>query len=249
MIVLKSNAIHPITVVKQSFYAVIDWDFINGVLPWEEYITASVAAAWYPKARFQTTTINSIIETGPFMPRLTNIPESTWELMYKYQFHFKWGGPQAPDEPVDDPQGKHHWPQPGALHETIQVGNPKKQRADTILHQWDYRRGIVTQTALKRMQENLSIDTDFQSDNTETPKKKRKITKEMPYKNFKETEIQRCLLSLCEESSCQEAPENLQDLINQQHQQQRHLKQNLLKLLTHLKQQQRYLSLQTGHLE
>nr|UHS18341.1 MAG: hypothetical protein [Gammatorquevirus sp.] len=248
-IVIKSPAIIPVTVAKQDFYCVIDWDFINGVLPWEEYITPQISAAWYPKARFQTTTINAIVECGPFVPKYTNIPESTWQLTYKYAFYFKWGGPQAPDEPVDDPKGKHHWPEPDTMHETVQIGDPKKQTAQSILHHWDFRRDIITPRALKRMQENLQTDTSFQSDDSEPPKKKKKATKEMPYKPLQESKIHKCLLSLCEESTCQETPLNLQQLIEQQHQQQRHLKQNLIQLLTHLKKQQRYLSLQTGHLE
>nr|UHK04184.1 MAG: ORF1 [Torque teno midi virus] len=249
MFVVKCTAIHPITVAKQSFYPFIDWDFINGVLPWEENISTEIAATWYPQARFQTTTINAFVESGPFIPRYSNIAESTWELGYKYKFFFKWGGPQAPDEPVDDPKGKHSWDVPDTLHETIQIGDPKKQTAQSILHQWDYRRGIITQTALKRMSENIQTDTDFQSDESESPKKKRKVTKEMPYKKEKEEKLHQCLLSLCEENTFQEPPENFQQLINQQQQQQSQLKRNILKLLTHLKRQQRFLGLQTGVLD
>nr|UHK05385.1 MAG: ORF1 [Torque teno midi virus] len=249
LFVIKSPAVIPVTVTRQDFYAFVDLDFINGQLPWEEYMSAKVKATWYPKAVFQTTTINSIVESGPFMPRYTNIPESTWELPYKYKFYFKWGGPQAPDEPVDDPKGKDTYPVPDTMHETIQIGDPKKQTPASILHQWDFRRGIVTQRALKRMQENIETDTDFQSDESETPTKRRKITKEMPYKPHKEEKIKKCLLSLCEENTCQETPETIQDLIQQQQQQQRHLKRNILQLLTHLKTQQRFLGLQTGLLE
>nr|UHK05375.1 MAG: ORF1 [Torque teno midi virus] len=249
MFVIKSPAIIPVTVTKQDFYAFVDWDFINGQLPYEEYISDKVKAAWYPKATFQTVTINALVESGPFIPRYSNIPESTWELMYKYKFFFKWGGPQAPDEPVDDPKGKHTYPVPDTMHTTIQIGDPKKQTTESILHHWDFRRGIVTQTALKRMQENIQTDTDFQSDDSETPRKKRRLTKEMPYKDKEKETLQACLQDLCKESTCQETPQTIQQLIEQQQQQQRDLKHNLLQLLTHLKKQQRFLGLQTGLIE
>ncbi len=43
-----------------------------------------------------------------------------------------------------------------------------------MLHDWDFRRGIVTQTALKRMSENIETDTSLSSDESETPKKAQK---------------------------------------------------------------------------
>ncbi len=147
------------------------------------------------------------------------------------------------------PKENSHYVVPDTMHSTIQIGDPKKQTPESILHSWDFRRGIVTQRALKRMSENLQTDTDMQSDDSGTPKKKRKITKEMPYKAQEEEEIQKCLLSLCKEDTFQETPETLQQLILQQQQQQKQLKHNILNLLTHLKQQQRYLSLQTGVLD
>ncbi len=39
---------------------------------------------WYPTANRQTTTINALVESGPYIPKLTNIKESTWELPYRY---------------------------------------------------------------------------------------------------------------------------------------------------------------------
>lgn len=249
MFVIKSPAIIPVTVTKQDFYAFVDWDFINGQLPWEEFLSEKIKATWYPKATFQTTTINSLVECGPFIPKYANISESTWELMYKYKFFFKWGGPQAPDEPVDDPKGKHTYPVPDTMHQSVQIGDPKKQTSESILHHWDFRRGIITQTALKRMQENLQTDTDFQSDDSEPARKRRKITKEMPYKNQEKEELQTCLQELCKENTFQETPQTIQQLIEQQQQQQRDLKYNILQLLTHLKKQQRFLGLQTGLLD
>nr|UHK05431.1 MAG: ORF1 [Torque teno midi virus] len=250
MFVVESPAIHPISQTSQQrIYPFVDLEFIQGKLPFDEYLSANEKKLWYPKARHQTVTINALVESGPFIQRYSNIPFSTWELSYKYYFYFKWGGPQVHDQPVDDPKYQQDFPTASTNLQAIQISDPKKQDTQTILHEWDYRRGIITQTALKRMSENLQIDTDFEYDDTGSPKKKRKITKEMPCIQEKETQIHQCLQELCKEDTFQETPETLQQLIQQQQQQQRHLKHSILQLLTHLKQQQNFLSLQTGTLE
>nr|UHK05346.1 MAG: ORF1 [Torque teno midi virus] len=250
MFIVKSTSIRPITQpTAQNYYPFLDREFIDSTLPYDEYISANIEKFWYPKAVFQQRTINAFVESGPFVPRYTNIPFSTWELSYKYKLFFKWGGPQVTDPPVDDPTGKNIYPLPGPHQTTIQISNPKKQSTESMLHEWDWRRGIATQTALKRMQENLETDTSFQSDDSESPPKKRKITKQVQRPEEKEEKIKKCLLSLCEEPTYQEETQDLQQLINQQQQQQYKLKRNILTLLTHLKSNQRFLNLQTGHLQ
>lgn len=250
MFVVQSDSIKPISQnTAQKRYAFLDPSFVKGTLPWEEYVSENVKKFWYPKALFQTETINAIIECGPYIPKLTNIPESTWELSYSYQFHFKWGGPQVTDKPIDDPQYQPDFPIPRAEQQAIQVSDPLKLATETLLHQWDFRRGFVTQTALKRMSENLETETDIQSDITEHPKKKRKVTKEVPYQTEEQEDLQACLQDLCKENTCQETPQTMQDLIQQQQLQQQHLKLNILKLITKLNQEQRHLKLQSGLLE
>nr|UHK06889.1 MAG: ORF1 [Torque teno midi virus] len=250
MFVLKSPAIKPISQVsKQNYYPFLDPAFIAGKLPFDEYLSDNIAKLWYPTAERQIQTINALVESGPFIPRLTNIKYSTWELSYNYKFFFKWGGPQVTDQNVDDPKYQQTYPTPGNQPEAVQIADPRKMSPESLLHEWDFRRGIVTQAALKRMQENLTIDTDFQSDDSESPPKRRKITKEMPCKEKEESQLHHCLQQLCKEDTFQEAPQTLQELINQQQQQQQHLKHNILQLLTELKKKQRFLSLQTGLLE
>ena len=250
MFIVKSSAIKPVgTSVTQTFYPLLDLSFIQGKLPWEEYLSENIKKFWYPKALFQQETINNIVECGPYVPKYSNMAESTWELQYNYKFFFKWGGPQALDQPVDDPQTKHDYPTPSNHAQAVQIGNPAKQTPESILHSWDFRRGIITQRALKRMSENIQTDTSFEPDDTELPPKKKRKTKEMPLPQEKEKELKACLLSLCEEDISQESPETLDQLIKQQQQQQKQLKHNILQLMTHLKKQQRYLGMQTGILE
>nr|UHK05384.1 MAG: ORF1 [Torque teno midi virus] len=249
MFVIESPAIKPVLQTgTQTKYPIIDPNILNGKLPFDEVPTSTQIQNWYPTAYFQTATINSLVESGPYIPKYTNIPVSTWELSYKYKFYFKWGGPQVQDQPVDDPKYQRDYPWPNLQQQTVEISNPQKLSTESMLHSWDYRRGFIKQTALKRMSEYLETDTDFQSDESGTPKKRKKITKKIPCPQEKQEKIQKCLQQLCEENTSQETPENLQQLIQHQQQQQQQLKSNILYLLTHLKKQQQYLGLQTGHL-
>lgn len=248
MFVVKSEAIKPISQnTEQKYYPLIDPDFASGKLPYDEYISTNMKAKWYPTAEHQEVSINNIVTTGPYSPKFyTNQPITTWELDYKYSFYFKWGGPEVTDPKVEDPCNRPTYPVPDKLYKTIQIKNPEKLDTNTIFHEWDYRRGIITQSALKRMSAHLEIDTDFETDITETPRKRQKTTKEIPCIENKQKEIQACLQELCSENSSQETPEDLQQFIHQQQQQQHKLKRNLLLLLTQLKKDQRSLQLQTG---
>ncbi len=80
---------------------------------------------------------------------------------------------------------------PDTVKQSIQISDPSKLHPETIFHDWDYRRGIITQTAIKRMSENLEIDSIVSSDDSDSPPKKRKVTKELPCINQKEKKIQR----------------------------------------------------------
>ncbi len=250
MFVVQSPAIKPISQnTAQKIYTFVDPAFVAGRLPFDEYLDANIKKLWYPRATFQTQTINALVEAGPFMPRYTNLKYSTWELGYSYKFYFKWGGPQVTDKPVDDPQYQTDYPVPGKFQQTIQVSDPQTLATESLLHEWDFRRGIVTHAALKRMSENFESEADLYSDDSESPKKKRKITKEVPYLPQKEEDLKKCLQELCKENTCQETPQTLQDLIQQQQQEQQQLKLNIFKLLTNLKRDQRFLGLQSGLLE
>nr|UHK06081.1 MAG: ORF1 [Torque teno midi virus] len=245
MFVVKSPAIKLINATEQRVFPILDLSFIKGNLPYEEYLTDRDKQYWYPQARFQQEVINSFVESGPYIPKYSYQKESTWELKYKYTCYFKWGGPQVHDQLVQNPQTQGKYDVPDTVQQTIQVSNPLTQDCKAMLREWDYRRGIVTTTALKRMSEHLqSIESDL-SDSEQPEKKKKKYAAEIPHYQEKETQIKTCLLSLFEEDTCQD-PENLKQLILHQQQQQQKLKHNLLRLITDLKKKQRMLQLQTG---
>lgn len=250
--VVQSPYIQPApTEATRQFYPIIDRDFIQGKNEWDSYITLDDQKFWYPTCHRQTKTINDIVKCGPYMPKLDNITDSTWELPINYNFRFKWGGPHLQDQQVSNPQNKDTYPVPDTIKEAVQVFDPEKQIAASMFHQWDYRRGCLTAKAIKRMSENLPTDSSLESDAESTPKKKRRVLPTLHNPEEETQEIQKCLLSLCEESTCQdqEKETDLLKLIKQQQHQQRELKHNLLVLIKDLKAKQRLLQLQTGVLE
>lgn len=229
----------------------VDPDFIKGNGPYGSIPTAYQQNNWYPTLEHQVKTINNIVATGPFIPKLDNISKSTWELYSQYTSYFKFGGATLPEPDTASPQEQGDYPVPNNITKTIQITNPQKTSPLNTLHNWDYRRGIITSSALKRMLENQETDTDFQTDAEPSKKKKKVQGNELKYMEEETQEIQNCLLSLCEESTCQDPTQeqDLLKLIQHQQQQQQHLKRQLLLLISDLKAKQKALQLQTGLLE
>lgn len=246
MFVIKSQFIHRITPTTQKVWPIIDYSMIQGKNPYGEDITFQDEQKWYPTCYRQRETLNAIVESGAYVPKLAQVPQSTWQLQAKYTFYFKWGGPQVTEKNVQDPKDQQTYPIPHNLWETIKITDPQKQRFKTLLRSWDFRRGIATTAALKRMSENLQTDSSLSSDESETPRKKKKVTSEIPYEDPEREETQRCLLSLFEEDSSPEDTTDIHQLIQQQHNHQQKLKRNLIELLMNLKKKQRHLLLQTG---
>lgn len=246
MFVVQSKAIKLLTPnTTQETFPFIDLSFIQGNMPYNEQLTLQEKNNWYPTVKKQIQTMNAIVECGPYVPKLFNIPSSTWQLTYKYHFYFKWGGSYISDQLVHNPQDQGKYPTPNLVIPPVQISNPLKQTYKTMLRQWDYRRGFITTTALKRMHENLQTDEYISTDESETTPKKKKITSELQCHQEETEEMQTCLQELCKENICQDS-QDLHQLIAQQQQQQEQLKHNLLKLLIEMKKKQRYYQLQTG---
>lgn len=252
IIVVQSPALKRIRGIDTTnFYPLLDLNFINGrgtkdTDPWlfqNKY--------WYPSIYAQRESISQIVNCGPYVPKYNESKQSTWQLNYRYNFYFKWGGSYPPGQDAEDPEKKKKYPVPDKLQDTVSIADPISQKYSTIFKTWDYRRGSLTKTAIKRMQQNLQTDDSLSTDSTgcSSPKKKRMLpTLQNPKEENKE--IQKCLLSLCEENTWQEPKEdtNIIQLLQQQHQQQQELKHNLLTLIANLKSQQRTILHQTGYL-
>nr|UHK06651.1 MAG: ORF1 [Torque teno midi virus] len=248
--VIQSPAIYKLeTVSTQTVYPILSQSFLSGKNPYNTDISKKHKEYWYPTYYDQEEILNLICEAGPYVPKLERNRESTWELTYHYCFYFKWGGPEITDQQVANPTNQDTWPEPYNDTQRLQISNPLKQDTDSLLHSWDFRRGIVTQKALERMCSHLETDTDFEPDTEEPPKKKKKIGCELPYPGEDQKEVQVCLQELCKESTCQEEETtDLHQLIQQQRLHQQQLKHNLLLLIKDLKLKQKDLQLQVGPL-
>nr|UHM26706.1 MAG: ORF1 [Torque teno midi virus] len=224
----------------------IDLTFTQGKPPYGQDLSQYDTTHWYPSVYNQTEIINGIVTAGPYVPKYSQTRNSTWELHAFYEFFFKWGGPEITEQPVADPAQQPIYDALDKQYATIQVRDPSKQIFESIIHPWDYRRGILKTSALKRIQDNMSTESSFQEDSP--PHKKRKVTGPcLTLPEQEQEEIQSCLQELCKESTFQEEETpNIQQLIQQQREQQQQIKYNLLKLISELKEQQNMLKLQTG---
>nr|UHK06784.1 MAG: ORF1 [Torque teno midi virus] len=247
--VFESPAVYSPTTVSHTYHIPIDRSFIDGKAQWGLPPTAYQKTKWFPTLEAQLETINNIVQCGPLIPKYNNERNSNWQLSGKYTFYFKWGGTLNPDEAVADPENQGTYITPSNINQAIQIINPTKQAAESILHCWDYRRGLIKKTALQRILENQQTDTDFQTD-SEPPrkKKKKKHTRELQQVPEEEEEIQESLLQIFKEDSFPESADNQQlfQLLQQQQQQHRDNKYQLLKLIADLKKKQQLLQLQTG---
>nr|UHK03896.1 MAG: ORF1 [Torque teno midi virus] len=247
----KTKAIEPQPGTHQVIIPV-DYSFIKGTGPYGTSVSDYQGKHWYPTLIHQYESINAIVQTGPFIPKLDNLKANTWELYSNYTFYFKFGGAEMPDPTTADPTKQGQYDVPDHLYKTIQITNPQKQTPENTLHYWDYRRGIVTSSAFKRMCENAETDSDITPFSEPKKKKKRQeYTNALQPITQEAQEVQSCLHSLYEENIFQESEEaqTTADLIRQQQQQQLRIKDNLLKLINHLKSKQRLLQLQSGLLD
>lgn len=233
-----------------NYWLPLDTTFIKGQNPYGAPVFEQQKKKWFPRVKHQLETINAFVKAGPYIPRYGQDKRSTWELHAFYTFFFKLGGTFTEETTIADPAKQGTYVTPNLIQETLQIINPQKQKAAVLLHSWDYRRGALTSSAIKRMCYDQETDTDFQPD-TETyiPQRKRqKIGKTLPYPPKEKEDLQTCLLSLYEEDTYQDSPQTqtIKDLIKQQREQQNQLKYNLLKVISDLKQQQQLMQLQTG---
>nr|UHK05516.1 MAG: ORF1 [Torque teno midi virus] len=251
VVVIVSKAIYCYPQVGScTRYCPLDYDYLDGKLPYGQTLTAKQKSYWYPNMHWQKKTLNAIVESGPFVPQYSEETNSTWELKYSYLFYFKWGGPYTEEPDIKNPQELDTYDVPDKMPKTIQIKNPTKQAAESILHPWDWRRGIIKKSALKRMYENLQTDTEFQPSSEESsPKKIRKGAAPRDPQE-KTQEIDHCLQELFKKSTFQDPEtQTVQQLIQQQQEQQEQLKFNILSLIFKLKEKQRIIQQQTGLLD
>nr|UHK05184.1 MAG: ORF1 [Torque teno midi virus] len=251
-LVIQSPAIKSSKTDTAPLYLPIDDSFVNGLAQYDTLPVPQQKNKWFPTINHQLKSINNIVKCGPNIARMEG-KQSNWELHVKYSFFFKWGGADTPETNITNPADLPVYPVPDTINQKVQIRNPATQIPQSMFHTWDYRRGSLTATAIKRMSEHLPDESISSTDaDPHSPHKKLKLSKKDPQCQEKETELQQCLQQLFEENTFQEiqaSPENTLQLIQQQQQQQQQIKHNLLKLLIHLKTRQRQMQLQAGILE
>lgn len=252
IIVVKSSALRRVFGKDTTdFYPLIDFSFMNGKGPGNTDPVLIHTKYWYPSLYSQRDSISQLVNCGPYVPKYNETKNSTWQCNYHYTFYFKWGGAYPPTPEAENPEKKNVYPVPDKQQETISIADPVSESYQKIFKTWDYRRGSLTRTAIKRMQQDQSSDDSLSTDSTGCSSKKRRKTLPTLQDPKKENKkIQDCLRSLCAESTWQEPPPetNIFQLLQQQHQQQQQLKHDLLTLIADLKSNQRTLLHQTGYL-
>nr|UHK04221.1 MAG: ORF1 [Torque teno midi virus] len=233
-------------------HLIIDSTFTNGLGPFASTPTDHMLLHWYPTLEQQQQSITNIVLAGPFTYK-TSSTQNNWELHYKYCFYFKWGGAQDNNKQITDPSKHSDYPTPNPEQQAIQIADPRQQIPESLLHSWDFRRGYLTKSALKRMYEYLPTEQIIPTDSElPSPQKKIKFSCQTPHLQEESTEETCCLQTLFKESTCQEIPQeeiSIKQLIQQQQQQQQTIKHNLLLLLSQLKNKQLELQLHSGLLE
>lgn len=85
LLIIQSDAILP-KLTRNKFWVPVDKKFILGQGSYGEYVDKLQKSKWYPTLQHQQETINAIVESGPLIPKLDNLRDSTWELKSSYTF-------------------------------------------------------------------------------------------------------------------------------------------------------------------
>ena len=79
---------------ERNIIVPLDNNMPNGKAPYDEDITQSMRANWTPNVYNQLQVLNTLVESGPLVPKYSQTKNSTWELDMFYTFFFKLGRPR-----------------------------------------------------------------------------------------------------------------------------------------------------------
>nr|UGV43945.1 MAG: ORF1 [Torque teno virus] len=115
---------------------------------------------WRPEMLFQETVMADLVQTGPFSYK-DELKNST--LVCKYKFYFTWGGNMMFQQTIKNPCKTDGQPTDSGRHpRAIQVADPEQMGPRWVFHSFDWRRGYLSEKALKRLQEKpLDYDEYF----------------------------------------------------------------------------------------
>nr|UHM26315.1 MAG: ORF1 [Torque teno midi virus] len=198
---------------------------------------------WAPTIRHQQSLINDICMAGQY----TALPSGkSFDLPFKYKFYFKWGGTVVHPQTINDPENQEAFPLPNENIQRLQIKDPATQDHKAEFHKWDYRRGMLTGTAIKRALQDTESETLSSTDSEEEATKRRRLGE--PAISHPRSSISSKVQEVCEETTCQTSQETQEKLLK--HKLRNHkLKQLILRSLIQIERKQQLMALTTGHLE
>lgn len=241
----------PYTQPPNVWIVPIDYTFYSGTSPFNIQITDWDKQHWYPVVKFQQATINGIVTSGPFMPRIDST-KIGWDFHANYSFYFKWGGALLPGQDIENPDSKDSYPIPCNELSRIQVQDPRTQGETALFHPWDLRRGLFSTRAIKRICEDTELGENLLTGSISYRDPKRKKTQAEPDYLVPSDSASAQVLQSQEESSSEESEEEektVQQQLREHRKQQKQLRQQLLALIMETKHKQRCIAMQMGGLE
>nr|UYM03091.1 MAG: ORF1 [Anelloviridae sp.] len=151
----------------QMGFVVYDSNFGNGKwLDGTGFIPVEMQCRWRPCAAFQRQVLTDISMSGPFSYK-DDLKNTC--IQAKYRFNFKWGGNMLYQQTIRNPCKDGEAPDPHRQPRDVQVTDPTTVGPRFVFHHWDWRRGWLSDRALKRM---LQKPLDYEA-YTITPKRPR----------------------------------------------------------------------------
>lgn len=193
----------------------IDDDMLTGTSPFRplKETTPADKLNWHVKLAFQQRSINNIAACGPGTVKLP--PNVSVEGHAVYSFYFKLGGCTPPTKNIEDPEIQPIFPGPNNILEKRSFQGPEIP-IENFLYNFDWRRGLLTEKATKRMQKYCLTEKSISESPGPDP------FNPAPYETTSETDS----------SDTEKEKETLQQLLNQQRKKQQKFKQRILQLLT-----------------
>nr|UHM26359.1 MAG: ORF1 [Torque teno midi virus] len=198
---------------------------------------------WAPTIRHQQSVINDISMAGPYSALPTG---KSFDLPMRYTAYFKWGGTVVHPQTINDPENQQAFPQPNEQLQRLQIKDPATQDEKAEFHKWDYRRGMLTATALKRALQDSDSETLSSTDSEQELRKRRRLGE--PIVSHPKSSLSAKVQEAFEKTSCQDSQETQEKLLQHKLRNQR-LQQLILNSLIHLEKKQQLMGLTTGHLE
>nr|UGV42419.1 MAG: ORF1 [TTV-like mini virus] len=131
---------------------------------------------WQPCWQYQKEAIDDILMSGPGVCK----NNSQISAHMEYNFLFKWGGGPTYVEKVADPCTKPDYALPSKILQGHEIQNPQNDPTREV-YNWDFRRGLLTDRATKRITRDSDSDNSLFTDGEQT------TTMSVPIQKQKET--------------------------------------------------------------